>query len=90
MTILNYRTKPVDIQAIEWSGLNYEEIEIFTNAACFRAVKDGGTLYIKTLEGDFKASIGDFIIKGLGGEFYPCKPSIFHKKYNELKSVERT
>lgn len=34
-----------------------------------------------TLEGDMRANIGDFIIKGLKGEFYPCKPEIFHMKY---------
>ena len=38
----------------------------------------------KTLEGDMMASVGDFIIKGLIGEFYPCKPDVFHKKYEEV------
>lgn len=39
---------------------------------------------IKTLEGDMIASVGDFIIKGINGEFYPCKPDIFAKTYEEV------
>jgi hypothetical protein len=43
-----------------------------------------GGLVIKTLEGEHLASIGDYIIKGVNGEFYPCKPDIFHKTYEEV------
>lgn len=45
-------------------------------------------LVINTLEGPMKASLGDYIIKGLRGEFYPCKPDVFHKKYLELKEED--
>jgi len=41
-------------------------------------------LKIETLEGVMKASVNDFIIKGVNGEFYPCKPDIFHKTYDIL------
>ncbi len=44
-----------------------------------------GKLMIKTLEGDMIADIGDFIIKGINGEFYPCKPDIFEKTYELIK-----
>lgn len=44
-----------------------------------------GDLMIKTLEGTMKADIGDYIIKGVNGEFYPCKPDIFEKTYEEAK-----
>lgn len=44
-----------------------------------------GDLMIKTLEGAMKADIGDYIIKGVNGEFYPCKPDIFEKTYEEVK-----
>jgi hypothetical protein len=44
-----------------------------------------GSLIIKTLEGDMKANIGDYIIKGVNGEYYPCKPDIFEKTYEEVK-----
>lgn len=39
---------------------------------------------METLEGDMKANIGDYIIKGVNGEFYPCKPDIFTKTYEEV------
>ena len=42
-------------------------------------------LYIETLEGTMKASLGDYVIKGVNGEFYPCKPDIFEKTYEESK-----
>ena len=42
-----------------------------------------GNLIIRTLEGDMRATYGDYIIQGVAGEFYPCKPDIFHKTYEE-------
>jgi hypothetical protein len=47
-----------------------------------------GSLFIKTLEGEMKASAGDFIIKGLAGEFYPCKPDIFEKTYDVYEDIK--
>lgn len=52
----------------------------FENGSC-----QLGTLMIKTLEGEHKASVGDYIIKGVNGEFYPCKPDIFEKTYYPVK-----
>lgn len=49
-----------------------------------KLIKDG--LLIKTLEGDIKANIGDWIIKGINGEIYPCKPDIFEKTYEKTKN----
>ena len=46
-----------------------------------------GGLIIKTLEGEHLASIGDYIIKGIQGEFYPCKPDIFEATYEEEETV---
>lgn len=46
-----------------------------------------GALMIRTLEGDLKASYGDYIIKGIKGEFYPCKPDIFEKSYDEVPDL---
>ena len=56
----------------------------FENEAC-----QLGTLMIKTLEGEHKASIGDYIIKGVNGEFYPCKPDIFEKTYEIVNESEQ-
>ena len=87
-----YRKKPVVIEAIQWNGKNYEEIQQFSNGkvAYFEWVHhyESGVnrdiLSISTLEGDMTAMIGDFIIKGVQGEFYPCKPDIFEKTYEEI------
>lgn len=48
-----------------------------------RIVEEKG-LHIRTLEGEMKANVGDYIIKGVNGEFYPCKPDIFEKTYEEV------
>lgn len=78
---MRYRTKPCEIEAIEWTGRNQDELKNFGGES-LEFASEG--LYIQTLEGRMKASIGDFIIKGLRGEFYPCKPDVFHKKYQEV------
>lgn len=79
--IRKYRKKPVIIKAIQWTGKNLSEIDDFMG----RTVENkGAALVIHTLEGDMEASIGDYIIKGLNGEFYPCKPDIFAKTYEEV------
>lgn len=46
--------------------------------------KDNPYIKIETLKGTMKASVGDYIIKGVNGEFYPCKPDIFAKTYEEV------
>lgn len=79
-----YVTKPCEIEAIEWTGNNISEICKFTNRD-IRHLLVSGQLYIETLEGTMKADIGDYIIKGLRGEYYPCKPDVFHKKYQLKK-----
>ena len=76
---MKYVKKPVIIDAVKYDGTNVEEIVRFTN----KTVKyDGETMEIETLEGTMKASVGDYIIKGVNGEFYPCKPDIFKKTYD--------
>ena len=76
-----YRKKPVIIEAIQWNGKNLSEIDNFMGGI---VENKGTTLVIHTLEGDMEASIGDYIIKGVKGEFYPCKPNIFAKTYEEV------
>ncbi len=82
-----YRKKPVTVEAIQLKDLRTYTLIALQNFAgldndIFQVQSDG--LVIKTLEGDMKASIGDFIIKGVQGEFYPCKPDIFEKTYEEV------
>lgn len=76
-----YRKRPVVIEAVQWTGDNTAEIANFTNAEWSRNHNGNTTLEIPTLEGVMTASKGDFIIKGVNGEFYPCKPDIFEKTY---------
>lgn len=72
-----FRKKPVVIEAIQFCG-NFEELEDFCGGdAEFR----NGQLVIATLEGPLHASPDDWIIKGVKGEFYPCKPDIFDATY---------
>ncbi len=81
--VMKYRKKPVVIEAIKWIGNNLNEIVLFTgqhNLEC-----GGNKLKIKTLEGNMIASLGDYIIKGLQGEFYSCKPDIFNKTYEIIQ-----
>jgi len=84
-----YVKKPVVIEAIQLTIETFDEIYdwIFHNDGI---VADGnkddiGTyLVILTLEGNHRASKGDYIIKGIQGEFYPCKPDIFEATYERL------
>lgn len=79
-----YRKKPVVIEAIQWNGKNAFEIWDYYEDICVY-LKDKDTLLIRTLEGDHIASVCDYIIKGIKGEFYPCKPDIFEQTYEEVK-----
>lgn len=86
--VKKYTKKPVEIKAIQWTGDNIEEIYEFVGISNLsfnsKAIdQEIGELYIKTLEGDMHASINDFIIKGIKGEFYPCKPDIFYETYSD-------
>ena len=80
-----YRKKPVVIDAWEFDGgLDFSKTlpaEVKDIKTGIRLTQDS-KLRIPTLEGEMFASIGDFIIKGIQGEFYPCKPDIFHKTYD--------
>lgn len=82
MMIKKYKKKPIIIEALQWTG-NISEMEEFCPIAKLVGIIDI-TLCIPTLEGDHRATEGDYIIKGVKGEFYPCKPDIFHMTYDEL------
>jgi hypothetical protein len=77
---MKYITKQVEIEAIKYTGKNGTAILKFM----FPNIEKDATAFdetIKTLEGEMHCSKGDYIIKGLKGEFYPCKPDIFEMKY---------
>lgn len=79
---MKYRKKPVVIEALQYTGDNADEIIKFTKGLVQVGV--GKSLIIPTLEGDHIASVGDYIIKGVNGEFYPCKPDIFEQTYEKV------
>jgi hypothetical protein len=74
-----FRKKPVVVEAVQWGGDNYDEVGDFMGLTATCQVDDD--FLIPTLEGDMRASPGDWIIKGVAGEFYPCKPDIFAATY---------
>ena len=76
-----YRKKPVIIEAIQFNGENLNEMEAFVPVGRYG---DDGTFYIVTLEGERHVSVGDYVIKGVKGEFYPCKPDIFMMTYEPV------
>jgi hypothetical protein len=74
-----YRKKLVVIEAVQLGLFNHAEVEEFVGGDLGNHSEGG--LVIATLEGGMRASLGDFIIKGVQGEFYPCKPDIFAATY---------
>lgn len=94
---MKYRKKPVVIEAIQLKVDNFDAVCDFMGGTPipkhnpnFGVDEHGNTnepylgVYIETLEGKMLASYGDYIIKGVNGEFYPCKPDIFEKTYDKV------
>lgn len=86
-----YCKKPVVIEAIQYfREENIHEVQEFFGDGNGRELyynPEDNEYYIKTLEGDHKVSYGDFIIRGINGEFYPCKPDIFEKTYEKVEYI---
>ena len=93
MTAQRYRKKPLIIEAIQFNIDNTEYIKSWLRknnvnySEGFREETVLVEILINTLEGPMIASYGDYIIKGIHGEFYPCKPDIFEKTYDLIKEV---
>jgi len=89
-----FRKKPVVIEAVQWTGLNLVEVVKFTDNHTdissgkwseYVDIVNKEGLYIHTLEGRMFANIGDWIIIGVKGECYPCKPDIFELTYEVVE-----
>lgn len=86
--ICKYKKKPVVIEAVKYTGFNLVEIQKFIGDKLETDFYDNGvtapilSIIIPTLEGNMTAKPGDYIIKGVNGEFYPCKTDIFNKTYD--------
>lgn len=82
MQARTYRKKPVEVEAIQLTPENGEQVWNWSDSKPFYGPDGQCTgLSIFTLEGRMKADFGDWIIKGIQGEFYPCKPDIFEATY---------
>ena len=87
MSVKKYVKKPVVIEAMVFEDTALDELSDFMDNQEVRVsyAEPEPKLLIETLEGTMSANEGDYIIKGISGEFYPCKPDIFHKTYEEVK-----
>jgi hypothetical protein len=90
-----YRKKPVVIEAVQLDGTGTNAEEIVTwigngkgTARHVKLNKQPAAIYIRTLEGEMRADVGDWIIRGVQGEFYPCKPDIFEATYDAVAGEE--
>ena len=84
--INKYCKRPVEVEAIQFDGWNWREVYQFMGDEPLAFTDDFRKeeyLLIDTLEGVMKARVGDYIIKGVHGELYPCKPDIFHETYED-------
>lgn len=82
---MKYRKKPVVIDAEQFTEESKDRVFNFVTCNKAAEILDGKPiLKIQTLEGVMTANIGDFIIKGVSGEFYPCKPDIFEMTYEPV------
>ena len=82
---MKFRKKPVVIDAVQWLGTaqSFNEIvSLFPSMKWNPGEMGSKTFIVETLEGEHIASCGDYIIKGVSGEFYPCKPDIFAATYD--------
>lgn len=82
---MKFRKKPVVIDAEQFDGHNLTHLDAWaiglTGTYQFGSKNGGRIIIIETLEGKMEAHPGDWIIKGIKGEFYPCKPDIFEASY---------
>ena len=88
-------SKQVVIEAVQFDGTLNSAVEILRWAGPSCGMEHKHTkkahqvlLVIQTPEGKMKATKGDWIIRGLVGEFYPCKPDVFEKKYERLEEIQ--
>lgn len=93
---MRYRKKPIEVTAVQWLGIYEDLMPLFSmpyssndKSHVIHMVdekdKNLSKLQIITMEGLLTAEIGDYIIRGIAGEFYPCKPKIFELTYEKIE-----
>jgi hypothetical protein len=80
---MKFRKKPVVIEAMQWTGENTTEL-LHWMFPDIEPEATANNLTIKTIEGEMRATPMDWIIRGIKGEFYPCKPDIFDQTYEPV------
>jgi hypothetical protein len=83
MKMAKYRKKPLEIEAVQFTPWNIDMLKLFAGSVL--QIEADGNVYVDTLEGRMLCSENDFVIKGIAGEFYPCKPDIFLKSYELVR-----
>jgi len=91
-----YRKLPVKIEAVQWINGKLSEVTPWISEALNKdpievgaIIRMGDDVFISTLEGEMKASDGDYILRGVKGEIYPCKPDIFKETYMLIGEIKR-
>ena len=83
---MKFRKKSVVIEAIQYTGSDtWQDVLDFAVGSIASVGRPGEPILISTLEGGLNANVGDWIIKGIKGEFYPCKPDIFEQTYEKVE-----
>lgn len=83
MPVNKYVKKAFAVDALQWTGTNEEEMKSFLGVL-FLLTDEDNVLLIDTLEGQMPARIGDSVIRGVVGEFYPCRQDIFSMSYDQV------
>lgn len=84
---MKFRKKPVVIEAIQWDGKLPTIEKLLEGSTCKSVEQDlcDPALVIETLEGKMRAEVGDWVIRGVKGELYPCKPDVFEQTYEKVE-----
>jgi hypothetical protein len=96
MSTTRFRKRPVEIDAIQWTGKNIVDVLNFFDAGGKTTVvnincpadRSQGWIEIPTFEGKMRANVGDWILRGVKGEFYPCRADIFGETYEPVLETE--
>jgi hypothetical protein len=82
---MKYRKRPVVIEALQWTGMNLNEMRDFAGAAQIGIMTINTPITIQSLEGWVKCGVGDWVIRGIKGEFYSCRDDIFKETYDGIE-----